>query len=463
MSKERIESDTMGEIKVPETALWGAQTQRSLENFKIGSDHFSKKLIRNYILLKKAAAKANLELGKITKEKAELIIKACEELYKDEKVLEHFPLVVWQTGSGTQTNMNTNEVIANKCNQLKNLPLGSKDCIHPNNDVNMSQSSNDSFPTAMHLSALDHIDHHLMPALMRFQETLKKKMKEFEGITKIGRTHFMDATPIQLSQEFSGYLAQLEDAKACLNEAKKEMLRLPIGGTAVGTGLNSHPDFANKVCAFLSEETQWNLTSSENKFSGLSCHDNFVTASGALKRLAGALMKIASDIRIMGSGPRCGFSELKLPANEPGSSIMPGKVNPTQCEALIMVGIQVQGLDSAISMAASQGILELNVCKPLIIHNFEKQAILLGDAMDSFNEKCLKGLSADTKNIQTHLENSLMLVTALNQHIGYDSAAKIAKYAFEKDLSLREAAIELDILSGEKFDELVVPEEMTHP
>lgn len=458
----RIEKDTMGEIKVESSRYWGAQTQRSLENFKIGNDHFPREMIRALGILKKAAALTNLELKKIDKKKADLIVKAADEVIEG-KLDEHFPLVVWQTGSGTQTNMNANEVISNRAIELAGGKMGTKDPIHPNDDVNLSQSSNDTFPTAMHITAVEEIEDSLIPSLDRLIKTFEKKVKDFNDIVKIGRTHLMDATPLTLGQEFSGYVQQLKNAKVAIGHAIDFLRELALGGTAVGTGLNTHPKYAELVAKHISLISGHKFVTAPNKFEALAAHDALVGASGSLKRLAGSLMKIANDIRFLGSGPRCGLSELNLPANEPGSSIMPGKVNPTQCEALTMVCVQVMGNDAAISFAGSQGNFELNVYKPVIIHNFLHSVRLLSDAMVSFNDNCLVGIEPNKKNIEKHLNNSLMLVTALNQYIGYDNAAKVAKNAFEKGITLKESVIELGLLSAIEFDQKVVPSDMTHP
>lgn len=460
--KYRIEKDTMGEVKVDSNKYWGAQTQRSLENFKIGNDQLGRELIRAFGILKKGAALANFELGKLTKEKKDLIIKACDEVIEG-KLDHHFPLVIWQTGSGTQSNMNFNEVISNRAIEIAGGKIGSKDPIHPNDDVNKSQSSNDTFPTAMHIAAVEQIEDLLLPNLDLLINTFAAKLKEFDGIVKIGRTHLMDATPLTLSQEFSGYIAQLKNGKKWILQSLEYLRELALGGTAVGTGLNTHPDYAQLVAQKISELSGHNFITAANKFESLAAHDAIVGTSGALKRLAGSLLKIVNDIRLLASGPRCGLGELQLPANEPGSSIMPGKVNPTQCEALSMVCVQVMGNDTAISIAGSQGNFELNVYKPLMIHNLLHSIRLLADGVLSFNNNCASGITANKDNIDKHLNNSLMLVTALNQHIGYDNAAKVAKNAFEKGMTLKESIVELKLMSADDFDKFVIPEEMTHP
>ncbi|WP_419172668.1 class II fumarate hydratase [Halobacteriovorax sp.] len=458
----RIETDSNGEIKVQTNHYWGAQTQRSLQNFKIGSDHFPREMIRALGILKKGAALANLELKKITKDKVDLIIQAADEVIAG-KLDEHFPLVVWQTGSGTQTNMNANEVISNRAIELSGAEMGSKSPIHPNDDVNKSQSSNDTFPTAMHIAAVEQIEDKLIPSLERLISSFDEKTKDFQDIVKIGRTHLMDATPLTLGQEFSGYTAQLKSAKKDILYTLNNLRELALGGTAVGTGLNTHPDYADLVAKKISEISGKKFITAANKFESLAAHDAIVAGSGAMKRLATALMKIANDIRWLASGPRCGIGEISIPANEPGSSIMPGKVNPTQCEAITMVCVQVLGNDAAIGFAGSQGNFELNVYKPVMIHNFLHSLNLLADSMESFNDNCIIGIEPNKDNIEKHLNNSLMLVTALNQHIGYDNAAKIAKNAHHKGITLKESAVELGILTEEEFQMYVVPSRMTQP
>ncbi|RZF21815.1 class II fumarate hydratase [Halobacteriovorax vibrionivorans] len=458
----RIETDSNGEIKVQTNHYWGAQTQRSLQNFKIGSDHFPREMIRALGILKKGAALANLELKKISKDKVDLIIQAADEVIAG-KLDEHFPLVVWQTGSGTQTNMNANEVISNRAIELAGGEMGSKSPIHPNDDVNKSQSSNDTFPTAMHIAAVEQIEDKLIPSLERLISSFDEKTKDFQDIVKIGRTHLMDATPLTLGQEFSGYTAQLKSAKKDILYTLNNLRELALGGTAVGTGLNTHPDYADLVAKKISEISGKKFITAANKFESLAAHDAIVAGSGAMKRLATALMKIANDIRWLASGPRCGIGEISIPANEPGSSIMPGKVNPTQCEAITMVCVQVLGNDAAIGFAGSQGNFELNVYKPVMIHNFLHSLNLLADSMESFNDNCVIGIEPNKENIEKHLNNSLMLVTALNQHIGYDNAAKIAKNAHHKGITLKESAVELGILTEEEFQMYVVPSRMTQP
>ena len=458
----RIETDSNGEIKVESTRYWGAQTQRSLQNFKIGHDHFTREMIRALGILKKGAAMANLELGKLSNEKADLILQAADEVIAG-KLDEHFPLVVWQTGSGTQTNMNSNEVISNRAIELSGGEMGSKSPIHPNDDVNKSQSSNDTFPTAMHIAAVEQIEDKLIPSLNRLIATFEKKTNDFQDIVKIGRTHLMDATPLTLGQEFSGYTAQLQSARKDILHSIENLRELALGGTAVGTGLNTHPDYAVLVAKKISEISGKKFVTAPNKFESLAAHDAIVAGSSAMRRLATALMKIANDIRWLASGPRCGIGEISIPANEPGSSIMPGKVNPTQCEAITMVCVQVLGNDAAIGFAGTQGNFELNVYKPVMIHNFLHSLTLLADSMDSFNDNCAVGIEPNHESIEKHLNNSLMLVTALNQHIGYDNAAKIAKNAHAKGLTLKESAIELGLVSAEDFEKFVVPSDMTHP
>lgn len=458
----RIESDTMGEVQVPSDKYWGAQTQRSVENFRIGDDRFKRPMIRAFGVLKKAAALTNLDLGKLPKEKAELIVRACDEVIEGKWDAE-FPLVVWQTGSGTQSNMNFNEVISNRAIEMAGGKIGSKNPIHPNDDVNKSQSSNDTFPTAMHIAAVEEMENLLFPSLDNLIKTFEKKVGEFQKITKIGRTHLMDATPLTLGQEFSGYLTQLKHSKVALQNTLPHLRELGLGGSAVGTGLNTHPEYAVRVAKKIAELTGKKFVSAENKFESLACHDAMVEASGALKRLACSLMKIANDVRWLASGPRCGFGEIFIPDNEPGSSIMPGKVNPTQCEAVTMVCVQVMGNDAAIGFAGSQGNFELNVFKPVIIHNLLHSIRLLADSMNSFNENCAVDITPNLPRIKEHLNNSLMLVTALNQHIGYDKSAAIAKKAHKEGLTLKQAALALGYLTAEQFDQYVVPEDMTHP
>ena len=455
----RIETDSMGELKVPTSAYYGAQTARSLNNFKIGGDRFPRELIRALGVLKKAAAMSNEELGTLPKEKAELIIKAADEVIEG-KLDAHFPLVVWQTGSGTQTNMNANEVISNRAIEISGGVMGSKKPIHPNDDVNKAQSSNDTFPTAMHIAAAEQIVHRLIPMVKKLKDTLHQKSEKFNKIIKIGRTHLMDAVPLTLGQEFSGYVQQLDNDLKRINFALDGLYDLALGGTAVGTGLNTHPNFAVTGAKHISEITGLPFRSAPNKFEALAAHDAVVFASGAMKTLAASLMKIANDVRWLASGPRCGIGEIVIPDNEPGSSIMPGKVNPTQCEAMTMVCVQVMGNDAAINFAGASGNFELNVFKPVLIFNLLNSIRLLADACDSFDEHCAVGIEANDTMIKKHLDNSLMLVTALNPHIGYDNAAKVAKKAFHDNSTLRDAAVQLGLLTGEKFDEAVRPEKM---
>lgn len=458
----RIETDSMGEVQVPSDRYYGAQTARSLSNFKIGGDRFPREMIRALGILKKSAAMANQELGTLTKDKAELIIKACEEVIAG-KLDDHFPLVVWQTGSGTQTNMNANEVISNRAIEISGGTMGSKKPIHPNDDVNKAQSSNDTFPTAMHIAAAERIVHHLIPKVKLLRTTLQQKSDAFKDVIKIGRTHLMDAVPLTLGQEFSGYVQQLDNNVKRLEQVLDGLYELALGGTAVGTGLNTHPKFAETGAKHIAQITGLPFRSAPNKFEALAAHDAIVFASGATKTLAASLMKIANDVRWLASGPRCGIGEISIPDNEPGSSIMPGKVNPTQCEAMTMVCAQVMGNDAAINVAGASGNFELNVYKPVLIFNLLNSIRLLGDACDSFNEHCAVGIEPNTNVIKKHLDNSLMLVTALNPHIGYDNAAKVAKKAFHDNITLKEAAIQLGLLTSEKFDEVVRPEKMINP
>jgi fumarate hydratase class II len=457
----RIETDSMGEIAVERQNYWGAQTQRSLKYFNIGSDTMPREMIRAFGILKKAAALTNFDLGKLSKEKLDLIIQAADEMIEG-KLDAHFPLRVWQTGSGTQTNMNANEVIANRAIEIAGGEMGSKKPIHPNDDVNKSQSSNDTFPTAMYIAAAERLNE-LIPRIETVADAIDDKAKEFEGVVKIGRTHLQDATPVTVSQEFGGWSALLRRDVERLKIALEGLFDLAIGGTAVGTGLNSHPEFADRAAAHIARLTNLPFRAHPNKFAALSAHDELVFASGALKTLACGLMKIANDIRWLASGPRCGLGELILPENEPGSSIMPGKVNPTQSEAMTMVAVQVFGNDAAISFAGSQGNFELNVFKPVMIHNFLHSVRLIHDACYGFVEYCVKGIELNRPRIEQYLQNSLMLVTALNEHIGYDNAAKIAKNAHKKGISLKESAIELNLLTAEQFNQYVKPEAMTHP
>ncbi len=456
----RTESDTMGTIEVPADRYWGAQTQRSLHHFDIGPDTMPREMIRAMGILKRAAAEANLELGRLPEDKAKLLVAAAQEVI-DGKLDDHFPLRVWQTGSGTQSNMNSNEVISNRAIEMAGGTMGSKDPVHPNDHVNMSQSSNDTFPTAMHIAAVEQINHLLIPKVKQLRDALDAKGKEFADIVKIGRTHLMDAVPLTLGQEFSGYVAQLDHDLARLDQVLPHLYELALGGTAVGTGLNAPAGFADLSAQKIATITELPFVSAGNKFAALAAHDAIVMASGALKTLACSLMKIANDVRWLGSGPRCGLGELVLPANEPGSSIMPGKVNPTQSEAMTMVCAQVIGNDTAISVAGSQGNFELNVFKPVMIHNLLHSIRLLADSSRSFTEHCVVGIEPNKEQIQQHLTNSLMLVTALNPHIGYDKAAKVAKLAYEERSTLKEACIKLGFLTGDEFDSFVKPEQMT--
>jgi len=453
----REEFDSLGKVLVPEDKLWGAQTQRSIENFKIGpSGSMPIEIIKSYAVLKKAAAYANCELSNLSAEKKEVIEIACNQI-ESGKYNDHFPLVIWQTGSGTQTNMNVNEVISN---------LVKKNCgfsVHPNDDVNMSQSSNDTFPTAMHIAAYKMIINNTIPSLEKLKLALYRKSELFTNTVKIGRTHLMDATPITVGQEFSTYVTQLDKGIKALKNTLEHLSELPIGGTAVGTGINAPKGYDKIVVDKINEFTSLSFQVANNKFAGIATHDGFVESHGALKQIAVSLYKIANDIRLLASGPRCGIGEIQLPANEPGSSIMPGKVNPTQCEALTMVCAQVFGNDSAISFAGSQGQFQLNVFKPMIAYNFLYSARIMADACNSFTEKCINGILINEKKIHENLNNSLMLVTALNSHIGYDSAAKIAKDAYDKNITLKEAAVELGFLTESEFDKLVNPHDMINP
>ncbi|HZZ08944.1 MAG TPA: class II fumarate hydratase [Candidatus Binataceae bacterium] len=458
----RTETDSMGAIEVPNEHYWGAQTQRSLHYFNIGPDRMARPVIRAFGLLKKAAAQVNQDLGKLADDKARLIVQAADEVASG-KLDAEFPLRIWQTGSGTQTNMNANEVISNRAIELAGGKMGSKKPIHPNDDVNMSQSSNDTFPTAMHIAAAEEIVNVLMPSVQKLRDALHAKAQEFTDIVKIGRTHLMDAVPLTLGQEFSGYVAQLDADLRRIDAVLPDIYELAIGGTAVGTGLNTHPEFADRTAAKIAELTGLPFVSAPNKFAALAAHDALVMASGALRTLACSLMKIANDIRWMGSGPRCGLGELRLPENEPGSSIMPGKVNPTQSEAMTMVCLQVLGNDTAIAAAGTQGNFELNVFKPLIIHNLLHSITLLANACVSFTEFCVLGIEPDRKRIASYLENSLMLVTALSPHIGYDNAAKVAKKAHADNTTLRQACVELGFLKPEEFDRYVQPNKMLAP
>ena len=458
----RIETDSMGEIQVPVDRYWGAQTQRSLHHFHIGTDHFTRPMIRALGILKKAAAQANVDLGQLDAQLAGLIISAADEVIEG-KLDDHFPLFVWQTGSGTQTNMNVNEVISNRAIELAGGVMGSKKPVHPNDHVNRGQSSNDTFPTAMHIAAGEQVQHALFPAVDELRKTLDDKAKAFANIVKTGRTHLQDATPITLGQEISGWVAQLDHTRKHIADALGHVWELALGGTAVGTGLNTHPKYDVVSAAKIAALTNLPFVTAANKFESLAAHDALVVLHGAIKGLACALMKIANDVRWLASGPRCGIGEITIPENEPGSSIMPGKVNPTQSEALTMVCAEVMGNDVAVSIGGASGNFELNVFKPLIIHNVLRSIRLLSDSMHSFNEFCAVGIEPNYQRIQHNLENSLMLVTALNPHIGYDKAAKIAKTAHEKGTTLKEAALALGYLTSEQFDAWVRPEKMVTP
>lgn len=458
----RIESDTMGEVEVSADKYWGAQTQRSLENFPIGDEHMPLSLIYAFGIQKQAAARANLALGQLEKEIAEAIDKAAQEIIEG-KFDGHFPLVVWQTGSGTQTNMNANEVIANRANEILGGQRGDKSPVHPNDHVNRSQSSNDSFPAAMHIAVAIEFEDRLLPALARLHGALGEKAAAFDKIIKIGRTHIQDATPITLGQEFSGYVAQVQGVIDGARRSLPELYQLAQGGTAVGTGLNAAVGFAERFADEVAEITGKAFVTMPNKFAGLAAHDALVAASGALNVGAAAVMKIANDIRLLGSGPRSGIGELSLPANEPGSSIMPGKVNPTQSEAITMVAAQIMGNNVTVTVAGSNGHFELNVFKPVMVYNVLQSARLLGDAARSFADRCVSGIEANTDRIKQLMEQSLMLVTALNPHIGYDNAAKVAKKAFADGTTLKEAAVSLSLLTAEQYDEWVRPENMIAP
>ena len=458
----RTETDSMGEIEVPSDRYWGAQTQRSLENFRIGSERMPAPMIRALGIQKKASALANVALGLLDGKLGDAIGGAADEIIAGE-LDDHFPLKIWQTGSGTQTNMNANEVIANRANEVLGAPLGSKSPLHPNDHVNLSQSSNDSFPSAMHIAAAEEIHHRLLPALRLLHRALDAKAGEFDGLIKIGRTHMQDATPITLGQEFSGYAKQIERGAQRVEQTQARLHELAQGGTAVGTGLNAVEGFDERFAAEVSTITGLAFAAARNKFEAMAAHDTLVEVSGALNVVAASMMKITNDIRLMGSGPRSGFGEITLPANEPGSSIMPGKVNPTQAEALSMVAAQVMGNHVTITVSGSQGHLDLNVFKPVMIHNLLQSIALLADGARSFAENCVTGIVANTDRLTELLERSLMLVTALNSHIGYDNAAKIAKLAFDDDLSLKQAALDLGLVTAEDFDRWVRPEDMIHP
>jgi fumarate hydratase, class II len=458
----RTESDSMGKIEVPRSAYWGAQTERSLLHFNIGRDTMSPEMIRAFGILKKAAALVNEDLEKLSAEKSKLICAAADEVIAGE-LNEHFPLRIWQTGSGTQTNMNVNEVISNRAIEMAGGVMGSKKPIHPNDDVNMSQSSNDTFPTAMHIAAAERMHNALIPAVQEVHDAIAAKAKQFAEVVKIGRTHLQDAVPLTIGQEIGGWASLLERDIVRLKQSLDGVYDLAIGGSAVGTGLNTHPEFAARAAKKIAELTGLPFRSHPDKFAALSAHDELVYAHGAIHTLACSLMKISNDIRWLASGPRCGLGELRIPENEPGSSIMPGKVNPTQCEAMTMIAVQVHGNNAAIAFGDSQGNFELNVFKPVIIHNFLHSVTLIRDACHGFVEYMVNGIELERAKIDYYVKNSLMLVTALNPRIGYDKAAKLAHTALEEGVSLREACIQLGYLSGEEFDEIVRPENMTHP
>ncbi|MGV7220927.1 MAG: class II fumarate hydratase [Nitrospinales bacterium] len=458
----RVETDSMGEINVPADSYYGAQTARSLIHFDIGWETMPVEITRAMGILKKASAMVNAELGLLDEYKKNLIVLAADEVISG-KLDDHFPLRVWQTGSGTQSNMNCNEVIANRAIEISGGVMGSKSPIHPNDDVNKGQSSNDTFPTAMHISAIEQIHESLIPAITHFRDTLRKKSDEFKDIIKIGRTHLMDATPLTLGQEFSGYTTQMDYALDRIQTCLPRLYQIALGGTAVGTGLNSHRDFPKRVAETIAELTSYPFVTAPNKFESLAAHDAIVEASGVMKTIACSLMKIANDIRWMGSGPRCGIGELHLPANEPGSSIMPGKVNPTQSEAMTMVAAQVIGNDAAVNVGGSSGNFELNVFKPVMIYNLLQSIKLISDSCVSFNNHCAEGIEPNHGKIEEHLNSSLMLVTALNSHIGYDNAAKVAKKAHVENLTLKQSAVALNLLTDEEFDEKVQPKNMIGP
>lgn len=457
----RIEHDTFGEIEVPADKYWGAQTERSKRNFPVGKEQMPIEVVYGFAQLKRAAALANFDLGKLSVAKKDAIVYACDKVLNKE-LDEHYPLVVWQTGSGTQSNMNVNEVVSYVANEyLKEH--GSDESIHPNDDVNKSQSSNDTFPTAMHVALYSEVEAKLEPALKALRDTFKEKEEKFHEIIKIGRTHLQDATPIRLGQEISGWRFMLDRCEDLLSESKAHILNLAIGGTAVGTGINAHPEFGDRVAKHIADNTGHPFVSSENKFHALTAHDEVVQLHGTLKALAGDLMKIANDVRWLASGPRAGLAEIAIPENEPGSSIMPGKVNPTQCEMLTMVATQVMGNDTVVGVASSQGNFELNVFKPVILHNTLQSIYLLADGMATFNKNCAVGIEPIDENIEKYLKNSLMLVTALNPHIGYEKAAKIAKKAHKEGLTLKESAIDSGYVTEEQFEEWIKPEDMVEP
>jgi fumarate hydratase, class II len=462
MVATRKETDSLGEVEVPADRYWGAQTQRSRVNFRIGEDRMPREIIRAFGILKKAAALTNRELEQLPADLTDRIVAAADEVI-DGQLDDHFPLVVWQTGSGTQSNMNVNEVISNRAIELAGGEMGSKTPVHPNDHVNRSQSSNDTFPTAMHIAAVEQIEGYLLPRVKKLRDTLDDRARTFEDVVKIGRTHLQDATPLTLGQEISGWVSQLDHAMAAVEATLPQLRALALGGTAVGTGLNAPEGYAEKVAEKIAELTGRAFVTAPNKFAYLAAHDAYVGASGALKQLAAACMKIANDVRWLASGPRCGIGELRIPANEPGSSIMPGKVNPTQAEAMTMVCVQVFGNDAAIGFAGSQGNFELNVYKPVMAHNLLQSVRLLADACESFDVHCAAGIEADREVIERHLRNSLMLVTALNPTVGYDNAAKIAKHAYAEGMTLKEAAVALGLLTAEAFDEAVKPEQMLGP
>ncbi len=459
----RHETDSMGEIMVADDCYWGAQTERSKTNFPIGVARFkfTRPLIRALGILKKSAAKANMDLGELDASIARLIIQAADEVISA-KLDAHFPLVVFQTGSGTQSNMNANEVISNRAIEISGGAMGSKNPVHPNDHVNRGQSSNDTFPTAMYIAAAEELNNHLFPALAKLRNTLENKSQQFAQVVKVGRTHLQDATPITLGQEISSWVAQIDYAISNLQQTLKGVLELAIGGTAVGTGLNAHPKFGDLAARYISQETGLAFTSAKNKFAALSAHDGLVNVSAGLRTLAGALMKMANDVRWLASGPRCGIGEITIPENEPGSSIMPGKVNPTQCEAMTMVCVQVYGNDAAVAFAGSQGNFQLNVYKPVMIHNVLESIQLLSDSCLAFEEHCASGIDAHLAVINANLAKNLMLVTALNRYIGYDKAAKIAKKAHHEGLDLKTAALELGFLTSSEYDQWVIPLDMTH-
>lgn len=458
----RLESDSLGQVEVPHNRYWGAQTARSLVHFTIGFDRMPSSVIRAFGIIKKSAAEVNTELDMLSIEKARWIIQAAEEVIAG-KLHDHFPLRVWQTGSGTQTNMNANEVIANRAIEIAGGVIGSKNPVHPNDHVNMSQSSNDTFPTAMHIAAAEEITHTLLPSLEYLCSTLDHKAKDFKDIIKIGRTHLMDAVPLSLGQEFSGYVQQLKEDNERIRMCLPKLFALALGGTAIGTGINTHPAFAEKVASAIAKNTGLPFTSAPNKFAVIAAHDAIVFTSGALRTLAVSLMKIATDFAWMGSGPRCGLSELFLPENEPGSSIMPGKVNPTQCEAIMMVAAQVMGNDAAIAIGGSRGNFELNVFKPMMIFNLIHSIELLAHACRNFTQFMIEGIEPNEKRLRLYVEHSLMLVTALSPKIGYDKAAQVAKVALQEDISLKEACLQLGFLTEQEFDRIIQPKNLIHP